>query len=57
MTKSYDSCRLIYFWPCCAACRVLVPQLGIEPAALAVKAWSPNHWTTRKLLIVTRLDV
>ena len=57
MTKSYDSCRLIYFWPCCAACRVLVPQLGIEPAALAVKAWSPNHWTARKLLIVTRLDV
>ena len=24
------------------------PQPGIEPRPLAVKAWSPNHWTTRE---------
>ena len=29
------------------ACRILVPQLGIEPAHSKVTAWSPNHWTTR----------
>ena len=33
-----------YFWPCCTAGGILQP--GIEPAPLAVKAWSPNHWTT-----------
>ena len=27
---------------------VLVPWTGIEPRAPAVKAPSPNHWTTRK---------
>ena len=30
------------------ACRILVPQPGIEPRPLAVKAWSPNHWTARE---------
>ena len=29
--------------------QILVPQLGIEPTPLAVKAWSPNHWTTREV--------
>ena len=24
------------------ACEILVPQPGIKPAPLAVKAWSPN---------------
>ena len=28
--------------------RVLFPWLGIEPVPLAVKAQSPNHWTTRE---------
>ena len=40
----------IYFWPCSAACGILVPWPGIEPAPSAVKARSPNHWTTRELL-------
>ena len=31
------------------ASKILVPQPGIEPGCLAVKAWSPNHWTARKL--------
>ena len=25
-------------------CRILIPQPGIEPGALAVKVSSPNHW-------------
>ena len=32
------------------ACRILVPPPGIEPGPLAVKAQSPNHWTTREIL-------
>ena len=31
------------FWPRCAARRILVPRPGIEPAPLALKAWSLNH--------------
>lgn len=30
------------------ACGNLVPQLEIEPVPLAVKAWSPNHWTPKE---------
>ena len=29
----------------------LVPQPGIEPMPPIVKAWSPNHWTTREFPI------
>ena len=29
--------------------RILVPQPGIEPGPMAVKAPSPNHWTTKEL--------
>ena len=38
---------LFFFWPYCTACRILVPQPGIEPGPSAVKVWSPNHWTAR----------
>ena len=31
------------FWSHHAACRILVPQPGIETGPLAVKVWSPNH--------------
>ena len=31
-----------------AACGILAPRPGIEPGPWAVKAWSPNHWTTRE---------
>ena len=33
----------------CVTCRILVPQPGIEPGPTAMKALSPNHWTTREL--------
>ena len=35
----------IIFWPCCVACRILVPQPGIKPVPPAVEAPSLNHWT------------
>ena len=37
-----------FFWSHCAACGNLVPWPGIEPGPRAVKAQSPNHWTTRE---------
>ena len=37
------------FWLHHTACRILVPQPGIEPMALAVEARSLSHWTTRKV--------
>ena len=30
------------------ACRILVPQPGIEPGPSAVEAWSPTHWSARE---------
>ena len=33
-----------------AAYRILIPQPGIEPTAMAVKALSLNHWTSREVL-------
>ena len=33
------------------ACRILVPGPGIESTLLAVKAWSPKHWTIREFLL------
>ena len=38
------------FWPRCAARGILVPRPGIEPAPLALKAWSLNHRLLRKSL-------
>ena len=40
---------VLFVWPHCAACGILVPQPGIKPGPLAVRATSPNHWTTREL--------
>ena len=42
-------CLLFFpsFWLCHVICTILVPWPGIEPTALAVKAWIPNHWTAR----------
>ena len=36
---------ILIFWPCHMACVILVPLLGIEPAALALEVESLNHWT------------
>lgn len=32
----------LFFWPCCVACGILVPDLGCP----AVEVLSLNHWTT-----------
>ena len=39
---------LLFFWLCRVACGILVPRPGIEPRPMAVKALSPNRWTTRE---------
>ena len=39
---------VLFFWPSHMACGILVPRPGIEPGLSAVKARSPNHWTTRE---------
>ena len=39
---------LKFFWPCHAACGILVPLPGIELVSPAVEAWSLNHWTARE---------
>ena len=41
--------KLIFFWPRCAACGILVPQPGIKPTPPAVEARSLNHWTAREV--------
>ena len=41
------------FWLHHMVCGTLVPWHGIEPASLALEAWSLNHWTTREVPIVT----
>ena len=35
------------FWPCRVARGISAPWPGIEPRPLAVRAASPNHWSTR----------
>ena len=44
---------LLFFWLHSVACRIIVPQPGIEPASPAVEAWSLNHWTTREIPVVS----
>ena len=41
-----------FFWPLLAACWILFPWPGTQPIPHAVKARSPNHWTTRRVLAV-----
>ena len=38
-----------FFWPCHAACGILVPQPGIEPTSPALEARNLNHWTAREV--------
>ena len=45
----YDKIGFLFFvFFGCGACGILVPQPGIKPGPSAVKAQSPNHWTTRE---------
>ena len=42
--------NLFFFWPCSAACGILVPWPGIEPVPFALQEQSLNHWTSREVL-------
>ena len=46
----YQNFFIIYF-VCShhATCRIFVPWSGIKPVPRALKAWSLNHWTCRKV--------
>ena len=41
---------VLFFWPCCVACGILVPWPGIEPVPPALEAEGLNHWTAREVL-------
>ena len=51
----FPSLSVLFSFALAAHCRLLVPQPGIEPRPLTVKARSPNHWTTRGIPIPTSL--
>ena len=38
-----------FFWPCCMAWGILIPQPGMELVAPAEEVQSPNHWTAEKI--------
>ena len=38
-----------FFWLLHAACKILVPQPGLEPMLLAGEAQSLNPWTTKEV--------
>ena len=43
--------QLLFFGPCPAAHRILVPQPGMELTPLRREAWSLKPWTTRDVLM------
>ena len=45
LTHRFISPLSFFFWPCPAACRILVPRPGIEPLPPPLGAQSLNHWT------------
>ena len=50
------SVSLFIFWPCCVACRFLVPWPGIKLIPPALEASSLNHWTTREVPLLLHLQ-
>ena len=42
----------IFYFFCHVAFGILVPSPGIKPGAPALRALSPNHWTTREVPIL-----
>ena len=41
---------IFFFWPHHVACRILVPQPGIQLVPPAVEVWSLNQWTATEVL-------
>ena len=48
LEDNIGSMFFVLFFPHCVVCGILVPRPGIKLKPLAVKAWSPNHWTARE---------
>ena len=46
-----------WMYVCSMACRILVPQLGVEPGPLAGKERSPDHWTAREFPMFYSFDL
>ena len=46
LISNSETPSLLYFWPCCTACRIFVPWAAIKPVPSALEVWSPNHWTS-----------
>ena len=44
-----DKPSFFFFKLCPEACRILLPQPGIEPALPSLEARGPNHWTAREV--------
>ena len=40
---------VLYFWLHHEACRILVPQAGIESMPPSVRARTHSHWATKKV--------
>lgn len=51
MTLGSSWIQLPLGWIASVTFRIIVPRPGIEPRVMAMKASSPNHWTTRELPI------
>ena len=45
LLNTYFLITTFFSWPCCTACRLLVPRPGIEPRPSAVKVQSPKLCT------------
>lgn len=46
--RCIPQCLFVYFWPHHLVCRIPIPWPGVKPWPVAVKAWSPDPWTTRE---------
>ena len=47
---TYPPFYLFIYWPCHAACGILIPQPGIVSAPCSLEAWCPNPWTAGEVL-------
>ena len=45
-----ESWGFVLFWPCCATCGTLVPQLGFEPMPPELGVGILKHQTTKEVL-------
>ena len=56
-TSSHRAILFTYLLTGHMACEILILQPGIKPGPLAVRVWSPNHWTAREFSDLSDLEV